>query len=110
MLDISLRVAEGEIRLDRIGRRSDEEIITALTAAWGIGPWTAQMFLMFTLGRLDVWPVGDYGVRVGFGKAWGMAEAPSEREMVELGAPFVGGRSVLAWYCWRAADTQSAKS
>ena len=72
---------------------------------WGIGRWTAQMFLMFTLGRLDVWPTGDFGVRAGFGRAWGLGASPDERQLAELGEPFVGARSLVAWYCWRAADT-----
>ena len=92
-------------RFDCIGRLPDEEVIAQLVPVWGIGRWTAQMFLMFTLGRLDVWPVGDYGVRAGYGKAWGLAEMPKEKEMEALGLPFEGARSLVAWYCWRAADS-----
>ena len=105
MLDLADRVATGEIRLERIGRLADEDVIAELTPVWGIGRWTAQMFLMFTLGRLDVWPIGDYGVRAGYAKAWGLAAMPAEKEMEALGAPFAGARSLVAWYCWRATDT-----
>ena len=105
MLDLSDRVARGEISLGRIGALDDEAVIAALIPVWGIGRWTAQMFLMFTLGRLDVWPTGDYGVRAGLAKAWGLGAHPSEQEMAEHGEPFVGARSLVAWYCWRAADS-----
>lgn len=104
MLDLSERVLAGDISLDRIGRLDDEGVIAQLTPVWGIGRWTAQMFLMFTLGRVDVWPVGDYGVRAGYGRAWGLDEMPSEREMPELGERFAGARSLVAWYCWRVLD------
>lgn len=105
MLDLSERVVAGELSLDRIGRLDDEAVVQALTPVWGIGRWTAHMFLMFTLGRLDVWPTGDYGVRAGYARAWGLDEMPSEKEMVPLGEPFTGARSLVAWYCWRAADS-----
>jgi len=105
MLDLSTRVASGEIALGRVGVLEDEAVIESLVKVWGIGRWTAQMFLMFTLGRLDVWPEGDYGVRAGYGKAWGLTEMPKEVEMPTLGAPFAGARSLVAWYCWRATDS-----
>ncbi|HEY6532441.1 MAG TPA: hypothetical protein VIY72_09065 [Acidimicrobiales bacterium] len=103
--DLAEHVADGRVALDRIGRQSDAAVIEHLTAVRGIGPWTAQMFLLFTLHRLDVWPIGDLGVRVGFGKAWGLPEAPSPGALEALGEPYRPWRSVVAWYCWRAADT-----
>jgi 3-methyladenine DNA glycosylase/8-oxoguanine DNA glycosylase len=103
--DLAHRVTAGEIRLDRVGRMSDDEVVAMLTRAKGVGPWTAHMFLLFDLHRLDVWPVGDYGVRVGFGRAFDLHEAPSPRQLAQLGEPFRPYRSVVAWYCWRAADT-----
>ena len=110
MLDLSERELNGTLRLGRIGRLDDEGVIAQLVPARGVGRWTAQMFLMFTLGRLDVWPVGDYGVRSGYGKAWGIA-MPTEKELQPLGDPFIGGRSLVAWYCWRAAgSTDSART
>lgn len=108
-LDLSGLVATGELSLARIGRFDDEEVIAALTPVWGIGRWTAQMFLMFTLGRLDVWPTGDFGVRNGMTMAWGLGAHPTEREMEELGEPFAGARTLVAWYCWRAADTSGGR-
>ena len=104
LLDLADKVAAGEVPLERIGRLSDAEVVERLTVVRGIGPWTAQMFLLGTLGRLDVWPTGDYGVRAGFGRAWGLGGTPSPAELTRLGEPFRPYRSLVAWYCWRAAD------
>src|SRR6201999_3199393 len=92
MLDLSERELNGTLRLGRIGRLDDEGVIAQLVPARGVGRWTAHMFLMFTLGRLDVWPTGDYGVRAGFGKAWGI-EMPTEKQLEPLGPPLLG-----AWF------------
>jgi len=105
VLDLAHKVDEGSIRLDRVGRLPDDEVVAELTRARGIGPWTAHMFLLFVLQRLDVWPTGDLGVRVGFARAWGLAEVPSARELEARGDAYRPYRSVVAWYCWRAADT-----
>jgi DNA-3-methyladenine glycosylase II len=96
----------GEVELDRVARLSDEEIIRELTLVRGIGQWTAEMFLMFQLGRLDVWPVDDLGVRKGYGILFGLSPAPTARELQPLGDELRPYRSVAAWYCWRAADTE----
>jgi DNA-3-methyladenine glycosylase II len=105
LLDLATKVHDGTVRLDRIARHSDEAVIEHLTVVRGIGPWTAQMFLLFDLRRLDVWPTGDYGVRAGFAKAFALDELPTERELDALGTPFSPLRSVLAWWCWREVDT-----
>jgi len=102
--DLADHVASGRLALDRMGRLPDDEVVAHLTKVRGIGPWTAQMFLLSTLGRLDVWPTGDYGVRAGFGKAWGLGAPPAPQELDELGEPFRPYRSLVAWYCWRVAD------
>jgi 3-methyladenine DNA glycosylase/8-oxoguanine DNA glycosylase len=104
--DLAQQVADGRVSLDRIGRLPDEEVVDHLTQVRGIGPWTAQIFLLGTLGRLDVWPTGDYGVRAGFGRAWGLAETPTAQQLVDLGEPFRPYRSLVAWYCWRVADAR----
>jgi 3-methyladenine DNA glycosylase/8-oxoguanine DNA glycosylase len=104
--DLADKVASGAVELERIGRLTDDQVKDRLTQVRGIGPWTAQMFLMNTLGRPDIWPVGDYGVRAGFGRAWGLAEIPTPKELVELGEPFRPYRSAVAWYCWKAVDDQ----
>lgn len=108
VLDLAERSASGLLPLGRVGRLDDEAVIELVTAVWGIGRWTAQMFLMFTLGRLDVWPTGDYGVRAGFARAWGLDELPDERGLAELGEPFAGSRSLVAWYCWRAIEAKDS--
>jgi DNA-3-methyladenine glycosylase II len=94
----------GRLRLDAAGRMGDDELVAHLSAVRGIGPWTAEMFLIFTLGRLDVWPVGDYGVRKGYALAYGRDELPTAKELSPLGEPFRPYRTVAAWYCWRAVE------
>jgi DNA-3-methyladenine glycosylase II len=103
--DLAAKVLDGTVVLSPRGlaRQSDEEIITRLSAVRGIGPWTAQVFLLFQLRRLDVWPVGDLGVRRGYGLAW-QVPTPTARELEPLGEAFRPYRSVAAWYCWRAAE------
>ena len=95
----------GEVPLHDVERLGDEELIARLSTVPGIGRWTAEMFLMFQLGRLDVWPVGDLGVRKGYAQAWGLPELPAPKELAALGEPFRPWRTVAAWYCWRAVDT-----
>ncbi len=108
IVDLSRHVVDGTLALERAGRLSDDEILGQLVAVRGIGPWTAHMFLLFTLQRLDVWPTGDYGVRTGYGIAYGMTEPPSPRQLDEVGERFRPYRSVAAWYCWRAADADGS--
>ena len=103
--DLAAKVLDGTVVLDPRGLRaeSDAEVVARLSEVRGIGKWTAEMFLMFQLRRLDVWPTGDLGVRRGFGLAWGIP-APTARELDPLGDPYRPYRSVVAWYCWRAAE------
>jgi DNA-3-methyladenine glycosylase II len=81
---------------------SDEEIFTQLTNLWGIGPWTVDMFMMHQLGRLDIWPTGDLGVRRGWEKIYKLADEISPKDLELKGEKFRPYRSVVAWYCWRA--------
>lgn len=81
---------------------SDEEIFRQLTSLWGIGPWTVDMFMMFQLGRLDIWPTGDLGVRRGWEKIYALREEISPAALAVKGEKFRPYRSVVAWYCWRA--------
>lgn len=104
MLDLADRVATGDLQLASIGRRSDEEVVAALSRVWGIGRWTAEMFLMFQLGRLDVWPTGDLGVRNGYGRLFRLPGPPGPVELEAFGDRFRPWRSIVAWYCWRAVD------
>ncbi|HXW88429.1 MAG TPA: hypothetical protein VEJ42_09215 [Streptosporangiaceae bacterium] len=103
--DLAAKVLDGSVVLEsrRLGRIGDDEIVTQLSSVRGIGRWTAEMFLMFQLRRLDVWPTGDLGVRRGFGLAWGVP-MPTPKQLDSLGEPYHPYRSIVAWYCWRAAE------
>jgi DNA-3-methyladenine glycosylase II len=103
--DIATRSLDGTIPSRRtLSRLPDEEIIARLVQVRGVGRWTVEMFLMFTLGRPDVLPVDDYGVRNGFRMAYGLAELPRPAELAEHGLRWAPHRSTAAWYLWRAVD------
>lgn len=93
----------GEINFRKFPHLSDEEIIQELIPLYGIGRWTVEMFLIFHLGRLDVWPVDDLAVRRGWDNLHGNSEPIKAKALNTLGEPFTGIRSVVAWYCWRAS-------
>jgi DNA-3-methyladenine glycosylase II len=103
--DLAARVLDGTVVLEPRGlaRQSDEEIVARLSTVKGIGKWSAEMFLIFQLRRLDVWPTGDLGVRRGFGLAW-QIPTPTPKQLDALGEPYHPYRTVVAWYCWRAAQ------
>jgi DNA-3-methyladenine glycosylase II len=103
--DLAEKVVDGSVQLDRMSRLPDDEVVRQLTLVRGIGPWTAEMFLIFQLGRLDVWPVGDYGVRNGYALLYGLGDPPAPKDLEPLGDRFRPYRTVAAWYCWRAAET-----
>jgi DNA-3-methyladenine glycosylase II len=105
--DLSTKVLDGSVRLDRINGLGDEDLIERLTTVRGIGRWTAEMLLIGELRRLDVWPIDDLGVRAGYGRAYGLAEVPKPKALLELGERFRPYRSVAAWYLWRAADVRT---
>lgn len=104
ILDLASRAETGDVHLAKLGRMADEDVIAELTRVRGIGRWTAEMYLMFHLGRADIWPVGDLAVRAGFGMIKGISPAPTARELVPMGEPYAGLRSIAAWYCWRAVE------
>ena len=87
---------------------TDDEIVERLTSVRGVGRWTVEMMLIFTLGRPDVWPVDDYGVRKGLAMLYKLKELPTKQEMVEFGERWRPHRSAAAWYLWRACDLQAA--
>jgi len=103
--DLAAKVADGTVPLGDIHRLSDDDIVDRLVAVRGIGRWTAEMFLIFTLRRLDVWPVDDYGVRKGWTVAYGLAALPTPKELMAFGERFRPYRTIAALYCWRAVDT-----
>ena len=102
--DLAERVLDGRLRLGRLGSLPDTEVIERLTSVRGIGEWSAQMFLIGALRRPDVWPCADVGVRAGWARAHDVS-APSVHQMPKLGEPYRPYRSLVAWYCWQAADT-----
>lgn len=105
--DLATKVHDGTVRLGHLARLDDREVIDRLVVVRGVGPWTAQMFLLFELRRLDVWPTGDLGVRIGLARALGREEPPDPPETEQLGRRFGPYRSVVAWWCWREADTRT---
>jgi DNA-3-methyladenine glycosylase II len=92
----------GELPLERLAEMSDEEVIARLVPLRGIGVWTAEMFLIFCLGRLDVLPVGDLGLRAGVQDCYGLAGLPGVKELRQLGEAWRPYRSVATWYFWRS--------
>jgi 3-methyladenine DNA glycosylase/8-oxoguanine DNA glycosylase len=104
LFDLVDKSLDGTIDFATIGRRSDEDVEAALTRVLGVGPWTAHMFLLFTLARPDVWPVGDYGVRAGWSLLHDDDELVTPRALLELGERLRPHRSAAAWYCWRAVE------
>jgi len=100
--DLTANVLDGTVDFAKFARQSDEAIIDRLIGVRGIGRWTSEMFLMFELRRLDVWPVDDLGVRQGYGFAWGIDPPPTPKTLLSLGEPFRPYRSIVARYCWEA--------
>jgi len=93
-----------EVDFKNLHEMSDEDVYRDLTKLWGIGPWTVDMFMMFQLGRLDIWPTGDLGVRRGWEKIHKLKDEITPTELEKKGEKFRPHRSIVAWYCWRALD------
>jgi 3-methyladenine DNA glycosylase/8-oxoguanine DNA glycosylase len=104
--DLAGKMVRGELRLRDIARHDDEEIIRRLTTVWGIGEWTAQMFLIFKLGRLDIMPAGDLGVQEGLRVLDGLAGRPSPETLLDRAEVWRPLCSVAAWFLWRLADAK----
>jgi len=103
--DLAAKTLDGTVpTVQQAHRMSDDELIERLTAVRGIGRWTVEMLLIFRLGRQDVLPVDDYGVRKGFAKMKKLAELPKPKELAAYGEKWKPHRSVAAWYLWRAAE------
>ena len=107
--DLAAKTLDGTVpTLARLKRMSDEEIIEHLTAVRGIGRWTAEMLLMFRLGRPDVLPVGDYGVRKGFSLVYQPDEMPTPKQLADYGERWRPYRTVASWYMWRAVELRAS--
>ncbi|NOS71822.1 MAG: DNA-3-methyladenine glycosylase 2 family protein [Verrucomicrobia bacterium] len=105
--DIAAKTIEGIVPPRRsLANLTDAEIIERLTVVRGVGPWTVEMLLMFTLGRPDVLPATDYGVRSGFAKVYGHSELPHPRLILEHGERWRPHRTVASWYLWRALELE----
>jgi DNA-3-methyladenine glycosylase II len=103
--DLAAKTVEGVVPgLREIAKLGNEEIIERLTSVRGVGPWTVEMLLMFTLGRLDVLPSTDYGVRKGFAVTFGWKDLPTPKELLEYGERWRPHRTTAAWYLWRALE------
>ncbi len=104
--DLAAAFADGRLRPQQLARRSDEDIVAAVTTVHGIGEWTAHMLLIFCLRRPDVLPVGDYGVRKGMQRVYELADLPKPPEMHRIAEPWRPYRSLGAWYLWRSLEIE----
>lgn len=102
--DLAAKVHSGQVPLARIGRLNDEAVIEQLIQVKGIGRWTAQMFLIFSLGRPDVLPVDDLGVRAAIRNRYGLADLPTKAQSLEIARPWRPYATIASWYCWRSLD------
>ncbi len=102
--DLGERVLDGRLLLDSVVTMPDTDVVDALVQVRGIGPWTAQMFLMFRLGRPDVLPVLDLGVRKGAQRIYGLRALPDAERLERIANAWRPWRSVASWYCWRVID------
>jgi DNA-3-methyladenine glycosylase II len=99
-------VLSGELELARLDELDDEQVAAELTAVKGIGQWSTDMFLMFHLGRTDILPVGDLGIRRAFERAYGLAELPEAAEMERIAEPWRPHRTLASRYLWRSLDNE----
>jgi DNA-3-methyladenine glycosylase II len=106
--DLAQHVVDGRLPLDRLDEMDDESIIDALVAVRGIGPWTAQMFLMFRLGRPDVLPVLDLGVKKGAQRIYRMRALPDADRLEKVARTWRPWATIGSWYCWRVLDMENA--
>ncbi len=102
--DLASRVNDGTLNLRQLGRLSDERVVDTLTQVRGIGQWTAQMFLIFSLGRPDVFPLDDLGIRTAIRDRYELDDLPSKATSHEIAAEWRPYASVASWYCWRSLD------
>jgi DNA-3-methyladenine glycosylase II len=105
--DLALHMVDGRLDFDALEALPDEAVAQQLTAVKGVGEWTSHMFLMFQLGRPDVLPIGDLGVRNGMRVAYGLPAAPTRAEALQIGAAWAPYRSVGTWYMWRVVETET---
>lgn len=107
--ELAQKVNDGALKLSRLARLEDEAIIEELVELRGVGRWTAQMFLIFSLGRLDVFPYDDFGVRSAIRRLYGLSELPGRKACLEIGACWTPYASIASWYCWRSLELPAAE-
>jgi DNA-3-methyladenine glycosylase II len=104
--DLVRKVNDGTVDLRQIGRLSDERVVEQLIQVKGIGRWTAQMFLIFSLGRLDVFPHDDLGVRSAIRDNYGLNDLPDKETAIRIAEPWRPYATVASWYCWQSLDLE----
>ncbi|MEC8956856.1 MAG: DNA-3-methyladenine glycosylase 2 family protein [Nitrospinota bacterium] len=104
--DLAARFLDGSIRTNRFPYQNNEEVVKTLTAVYGIGRWTAEMFLIFSLNRINVLPMGDLGLKAGIKKIYNMRCLPSSKRMLTLGKKWHPMKTVGTWYAWRIQDAE----
>jgi len=104
LLELAHKVLAAQLKLDRMSRLSNEAVIEKLTGVKGIGVWTAQMFLIFSLGRLDVLPCNDFGVRSAIRRLYALGELPNKKKCLEVAEPWRPYATIGSWYCWRSHE------
>ncbi len=100
--DLAQKIEDEKLKMRSLSKMTDDEVIEHLTQVKGIGRWTAEMFLIFSLGRLDVFPTGDLGLRKGVQLAFSLSELPKPKEVEEIGVRWKPYRSVATWYLWKS--------
>jgi DNA-3-methyladenine glycosylase II len=103
--DLAQKVADGIVPLADVDSLSDDELVSRLVQVRGIGRWTAEMFLIFQLRRLDIWPVDDFGVRKGWTLVHSLKTQITPKALQDEGERFRPYRTIAAWYCWRGVET-----
>lgn len=104
--DLAARFLDGSIQPHRFPFQNNEEVVETLTAVYGVGRWTAEMFLIFSLGRINVLPMGDLGLRAGIKKIYNLRSLPSSKKMLALGKKWHPMETVATWYAWRIQDAE----
>ncbi len=107
LLDLAAKATSGELQLENISRKSDNEIIAQLTQVKGIGVWTAHMFLIFSLARMDVLPTGDLGIKTAIQNIYGLEELPEPQQIEAIAVPWRPYASIASWYLWQSLEKNS---
>ena len=106
LLDLADKVESEALNLKKIGRKDNDAVIAELTQVKGIGVWTAQMFLIFSMGRLNVFPSGDLGIKNGIQRFYELDDRPSEEQMQTIAEPWAPYESMASWYLWQGLDVE----